>query len=79
MEEWLELRRVLPVLESSVKVLDILLDVRGGWSEKPLRRDSLVKSTLLPAKRRVRLGEARARASFRKVGNALNEVWDARS
>ena len=36
-------------------------------------------SVLLPARRRVRFGDARARASFRKVGRALKEVWDARS
>ena len=80
MEEWLELRRLTPELESSVKVLDTLIGVSDKFpEEKPLRRDSLVKSTLLPAKSSVRLGEARARASFKKVGSALNEVCEVRS
>ncbi len=80
MEEWLELRRLIPELESSVNVLDTLIGVSGKFpEEKPLRRDSLVKSSLLPAKSSVRLGEARARASFKKVGSALNEVCEVRS
>lgn len=37
------------------------------------------RSALLPTRRRVRLGDARARASLRKVGSALKEASDARS
>ncbi len=40
---------------------------------------SEAKSDLLPARRSVRFGEARARASLRKVGSALNESCDERS
>lgn len=57
-----------------------LLGVSGPHSEgKLVGGDSAVRSSLLPARRRVRLGEARARASFRKVGSALKEEWEARS
>lgn len=40
---------------------------------------SEARSDLLPARTTVRLGEARARASLRKVGRALKESWEARS
>ena len=58
-----------------------LLGVGGPRSGgKPLvGEDSAVRSSLLPARRRVRLGEASARASFKKVGRASKEVWEARS
>ena len=57
-----------------------LLGVGGPRSEgMPVGGDSVVRSSLLPARRRVRLGEASARASFKKVGRALKEVWEAMS
>ena len=73
--EFLEGRRLNCGSESSVSLLDALLGVDDGRStRKPSMRDSSVKSTLLPARRRVRLGEAKARASFRNVGRALKEA-----
>ena len=57
-----------------------LLGVGGPRSEgKLVGGESAVRSNLLPARRRVSLGEASARASFKKVGRALKEAWEARS
>ena len=57
-----------------------LFGVGGPRSEgMPVGGGSAVRSSLLPARRRVRLGEASARASFRKVGRALKEAWEATS
>lgn len=72
MEEWLELSLVPAPIESSENV-DCLLDALLADAEA-LDRDSDVRSSLLPARRSVRLGEAKARASLRKVGRALKEA-----
>lgn len=72
MEELLEPSLAPGPTESSEKV-DCLLDALLAGAEA-LGRSSDVKSNLLPARRSVRFGEARARASLRKVGRALNEA-----
>ncbi len=79
-EEWLELPRGasgLP-LESLGKA-EVLLETldwvgtRLSEGRRPLGTGSDRRSDLLPARRSVRFGEARARASLRKVGSALKE------
>ena len=37
------------------------------------------RSSLLPTRRRVRFGDARARASFMKEGRLVKVLWDVRS
>ena len=72
MEEWLELSLAPAPIESSENV-ECFLDALLADAET-VDRGSEVKSNLLPARRSVRSGEARARASLRKVGRALNEA-----
>lgn len=55
-----------------------MLDGVGGGIVVSIR-ESLARSSLLPASRRVRFGEARARASFRKGCNPRNELCDVMS
>ena len=63
-----------------VSRLVLLLNVDGPRSEgEKLEGCSAAKSNLLPARRRVRLGEASARASFKNVGSALKDAWEAMS
>lgn len=48
----------------------------GGGKEVSIREFSFARSALLPTRRTVRLGEARARASFRKVERPVKVLWD---
>lgn len=54
-----------------------LLGVRGGTLVSTRASDA--RSSLLPARRRLSLGEARARASLRKGWMARKDVWEVMS
>lgn len=84
-DEWLE-PIVPPGLRplGSLRAVDCLLDVLEGVVASKSGTWLLVRipeerSDLFPARRRVRLGEASARASFRNVGSALKEARDVMS
>lgn len=79
-DEWLESNlRPGPRPPESLGSADCLLDVLDGVAEGrsgtcPFARVSDERSDLLPARRSVRLGDAKARASLRKVGSASKEA-----
>jgi hypothetical protein len=58
-----------------------LLGVAGGREEEPtsIKVPLSARSTLLPARRRVRFGEARARASLRKEESEVKVWWEVMS
>jgi len=60
-----------------VLVEPTLLGVRGGMLVST--RASEARSSLFPTRRTLSLGEARARASFRKGWMARKEAWDVMS
>ena len=76
-------RKVVPPesLEKAEVRLETLDWVGTNMSEggRPLGMGSDRRSDLFPARRSVRLGEARARASLRNVGRASKESWEAMS
>jgi hypothetical protein len=55
-----------------------LLGVAGGRDEEPVSISVPLsaRSSLLPARRSVRFGEARARASFKKEERGVKVLWD---
>lgn len=55
------------------------LDGVAGGKEASIKEFSFARSALLPTRRVVRLGEARARASFKNVGRPVNVLWFVRS
>lgn len=64
-----------------LKGKDELLTLEGvvGGKEASIKEFSFARSALLPTRRRVRFGEARARASFMKVGRLVKVLWDVMS
>ena len=68
---------VLGTARSAVEVELTLLGVGGGRLVST--RASEARSSLLPARRTLNLGEARARASLRKGWMARKEAWEVMS
>lgn len=79
--KWLK-DRIEPLPDSSVKEGCLLQVLEGvdGFNPSSLGsicgRKSAQRSVLFPASRTVRLGEARARASIKKVGRVSNDACD---
>jgi hypothetical protein len=70
----------LPPLKGKDEPLLLTLDGVVGGMEASIKEPlPLARSALLPTRRTVRFGEARARASLRNPERFLNVAWDVRS
>jgi hypothetical protein len=66
-----------PALKGNEELLT--LEGVAGGKEVSIREFSFARSALLPTRRTVRFGEARARASLMKVGRPVKVLCDVRS
>jgi hypothetical protein len=66
-----------PASNGNPELLLLTLDGVGGGRETSINDCvPFAKSALLPTRRTVRFGDARARASFRKVGKDFRLAWE---
>jgi hypothetical protein len=65
-----------PPLRGNEELLLLALEDVAGGKEVSIKLFSFARSALLPTRRTVRFGDARARASFRNVGRPVKVLWD---
>jgi hypothetical protein len=69
-----------PALKGNEEPLLLMLDGVAGGREVSIKVPlPFARSALLPTRRTVRFGDARARASFMKVGRPVKVLWEVMS
>jgi hypothetical protein len=69
-----------PLLKGKDELLLLILEGVAGGKEVSIKElFSFARSALLPTRRQVRFGDARARASFMKAGRPVKVLWEVMS